>query len=292
MLGPTASGKSEIAIRLAEEMGAEIISVDSMQVYRGMDIGTAKPDREDRARIRHHGVDLVEPSESFSVADFQRVGRSVMESATGPLVIVGGSGLHFRALVDPMQFRPHDAETRARLEELSAQQSLARLLVLDPDAGEHIDLSNPRRVTRALEIAALTGETPSERAATEQQQQLVEYEPLYSFKAIAFDPGEGLNDRVVRRLDSMLDKGLEAEVAGLADDLGRTARQAVGYKELLPVVAGELSLREGVDDARRATLALAKRQRTFFRRDPRLNWLPWSDDADRRLQMAARAMRR
>lgn len=291
MLGPTASGKSETAIRLAEEMAAEIISVDSMQVYRRMDIGTAKPDREDRARVRHHGIDLVDPSESFSVADFQRMGRSVMESATRPLIIVGGSGLHFRALVDPMQFRPHDAETRTRLEDLSEQEGMARLRRLDPEAGDHIDLSNPRRVTRALEIAALTGETPSERAATEEQRRLIEYEPLYSFKAIAFDPGEKLPDRVVGRLDSMLAEGLEAEVARLANDLGRTARQAVGYKQLLPVVAGELSLREGVESARRATLALAKRQRTFFRRDPRLTWLPWSENSEERWQMAVQAMR-
>ena len=291
MLGPTASGKSEVALRFAEEIGAEIISVDSMQVYRRMNIGTAKPDVAERARVCHHGIDLVEPSDAFSVADFQEVGRAALNASDSPMVIAGGSGLHFRALVDPMRFRPHDAEVRTEIEELSHREGVEQLLVLDPDAGRHLDLANPRRVTRALEIAALTGETPTARATGPEQQRLSRYESLFNFKAIALDPDLGLIRRVDQRLSEMLELGLLGEVADLAPELGRTARQAVGYKELLPVVAGEATVEEGMEAARRATLALAKRQRTYFRRDPRLVWLPWSDSADERYRSASEALR-
>ncbi|MDF1595590.1 MAG: tRNA (adenosine(37)-N6)-dimethylallyltransferase MiaA [Acidimicrobiia bacterium] len=291
MLGPTASGKSDVALRLAEDLGAEIISVDSMQVYRRMDIGTAKATLEERKRVRHHGLDLVEPSGVFSVAEYQQIGRAVMENSSVPLVIVGGSGLHFRALVDPLRFRPHDAALKTELEALSPEESVARLKVIDEMAAGHIDLANPRRVTRALEIAELTGETPSSRAVSEEQRSLDAYHPLFAFKAIALDPGPGLARRVTNRLKSMVDAGLVEEVAGLAAEMGRTARQAVGYKELLPVVAGETSLAEGIEAARRATLALVKRQRTYFRRDPRLKWLTWSDDADERYRLAAAGLR-
>lgn len=291
MLGPTASGKSEVALQFAEDIGAEIISVDSMQVYRRMDIGTAKPGPADRARVRHHGIDLVEPSDSFSVAEFQQVGREVIETASVPIVIVGGSGLHFRAVVDPMQFRPHDTAVRAEVEQLTHEEGVTRLLSLDPGAADNIDLSNPRRVTRALEDATLTGETPTSRASSAERRSVTAYEPFLEFKAVALDPGEGLEDRVTRRLDSMVEEGLVDEVGGLADEMGRTARQAVGYKELLPVVAGKIPLSQGVDAARRATLALAKRQRTYFRRDPRLKWLPWINDIDELLRSVREALR-
>ena len=291
MLGPTASGKSEVALRFAEEIGAEIISVDSMQVYRRMNIGTAKPAVAEQARVRHHGIDLVEPSDSFSVADFQEVGRAALNASDAPMVIAGGSGLHFRALVDPMRFRPHDADVRADIEELSHREGVARLMALDADAGRHLDLANPRRVIRALEIAALTGETPTARASGPEQERLSRYESLFDFRAIALDPDLGLTRRVDQRLSEMLESGLLSEVADLAPELGRTARQAVGYKELLPVVAGEVPVEDGMEAARRATLALAKRQRTYFRRDPRLVWLPWSDSADERYRSAAEALR-
>jgi tRNA dimethylallyltransferase len=256
-----------------------------------MDIGTAKPGPADRARVQHHGIDLVEPSDSFSVAEFQQVGRAVIETSSVPIVIVGGSGLHFRALVDPMQFRPHDAAVRAEVEQLTHEQGVTRLLSLDPGAADHIDLSNPRRVTRALEVADLTGETPTALASSAERRSVLAYEPLLEFKAVALDPGEGLKNRVTQRLDSMVEDGLVDEVGAIADEMGRTARQAVGYKELLPVVAGEMALSDGIDAARRATLALAKRQRTYFRRDPRLKWLPWTNDIDELLRSASKALR-
>ncbi len=288
ILGPTASGKSEIGLALAVQHGGSIVSVDSMQVYRGMDIGTAKPTPEERVDVPHYMVDLVEPEDEFTVADFQAAGRCVLHGnvAAGPFWIVGGSGLHFRALVDPMDFPPTDPEVRAGLSGLEHAELTAKLVGVDPDAASHVDLANPRRVVRALEIHELTGDTPSTRATRPEAAALREYRAMVEVRAVGFDPGEALPSRVEERCDRMLAAGLLEEVAVLAGRLGPTARQAVGYKELLPVVAGEIDVDEGRARVVAATLALAKRQRTFFRRDPRIRWLPWSDDPGSRVEQA------
>ncbi len=290
VVGPTASGKSALALSLAEEIGAEIISVDSMQVYRGMDIGTAKPSRQERARVTHHLVDVAEPHEAFTVADTQRLGRAVLQDSGGPLIIAGGTGLAFRAVVDPLEFPGHDREVRAELEALDLAALQQRLQAVDPQAADHVDLANPRRVVRALEVHAVTGLTPSARAASSEAGAVRDYRPAYPFRAIGFDPGDRLEGRVVARFDAMLEAGLLAEVTELAPRLGRTAAQAVGYKELLPVVAGERSLEDGRSDAIAATVAVAGHQRTYFRRDPRIRWLEWDDDPDVRLQRARREL--
>ncbi|MGI9647881.1 MAG: tRNA (adenosine(37)-N6)-dimethylallyltransferase MiaA [Acidimicrobiia bacterium] len=291
MLGPTASGKSEVALALAQDLGAEIVSVDSMQVYRGMDIGTAKPSEDDRASTPHHLIDVVNPDEDFSVADSQRLGRTAIESASGSVIIAGGTGLAFRAIVDPLQFPGQHPEARADLEALELGTLQVRLLEVDPTAGEHIDMANPRRLVRALEVHALTGQTPSERAATSEAAAVRAYESRFQFAAVGFDPGAGLQARAVARFDAMLADGLLDEVAGLASRLGRTAAQAVGYKELLPVVAGETTLDDGRDAAITATLAVAANQRTYFRRDPRIRWLEWDDDAGVRIEAARRELK-
>lgn len=262
-------------------MDGEILSVDSMQVYQGMDIGTAKPSVATRARLRHHLIDLVPPEVEFTVADFQRHGRGVLadlERRAVTAVIAGGSGLHHRALVDPLTFGPTDAALRTELEAAALEDLVTELLGSDPDAGAHVDLANPRRVVRAVEILRLSGETPSVRASRPEMEALRDYRPVVPHRSVGVDPGDALHERVTRRFTSMLQRGLLDEVARLAPRLGRTARQAVGYKELLPVVAGEASLEQGTANAIRATTALAKRQRTFFRRDPRIHWIPWDDD--------------
>ena len=278
---------------LAAEIGGHVLSVDSMQVYRGMDIGTAKPAQEVTALVPHHLIDLAEPEETYTVAAFQSEGLAVVDrldaSATGA-VIAGGSGLHCRALVDPLVFPPTDDGLRARLEAMAPADLVAGLLVADPDAGAHVDLANPRRVLRALEVHTLTGETPSLRAGGDDAAAVRNYAPRIPFVAIGLDPGDALAARVDRRFDAMLAAGLLDEVAALADRLGPTASQAVGYKELIPVVHGLASVEAARSDAVRATLALAKRQRTFFRRDPRIRWLPWHDDAGRRRDEAIRAL--
>lgn len=257
-----------------------------MQVYRGMDIGTAKADTATRERIAHHLIDLVEPAIDFSVAEFQRRGRLALadlERRGVIAVICGGSGLHLRSLVDPLEFPPTDPSIRARLEARDAADSRRRLLAADPGAGEHVDLDNPRRVVRALEVMEITGLTPSDRSRSPAARAVREYTPLAPFVAVGIDPGERLRPRIEQRFDAMLAGGLLDEVQRLLPRLGRVARQAVGYKELIPVVTGDRSLEEGRAAAIAATAALAKRQRTFFRRDPRIEWISWEDDASRRV---------
>jgi tRNA dimethylallyltransferase len=266
---------------LARALEGEILSVDSMQVYRDMDIGTAKPTADQQLAVPHHLLDLAAPEDEFSVAQFQDAGRAALAdvAARGRTAIVaGGSGLHFRALVDPLTFPPTDPEVRSALEAMVLEELQQQLVELDPAAPDHIDMANPRRVLRALEIARVAGEIPSQRAASAEARAVRRYEPLIAFVGLGIDPGDDLEARVTSRFDEMLAAGLLEEVAELGPRLGRTASQAVGYKQLLPVVAGDITPAQGRQHALRATLALAKRQRTFFRRDPRIRWLTWQDD--------------
>ncbi|HEY5578887.1 MAG TPA: tRNA (adenosine(37)-N6)-dimethylallyltransferase MiaA [Acidimicrobiia bacterium] len=282
-MGPTASGKSRIAHRLALGVGAHIVSADSMQVYRGMDVGTAKPTRAEQAEVPYHLLDLVEPETTFTVVDYQAAARSALQSVDqSPVIVVGGSGLHFRSIVDGLDFPPHDPGLRAELEHATEEQRVAELLRLDPDAGDHVDLMNPRRVLRALEVVILTGDAPSARRS-----RLRSYEPALSFVAFGLDPGDQLGPAIDRRLEAMMEEGLLEEVAGLAGRLGRTASQAVGYRQLLPVVRGEMGLEEGLAGTRQATMRLARSQRTLFRRDPRISWLPWANEQSVLEQMRA-----
>jgi tRNA dimethylallyltransferase len=278
-----------VALAIAAAAGAEIVSVDSMQVYRGLDLGTAKPTAEQLARVRHHLIDLADPAAVFSVAEFQRAGREALAGLAKrrvPALIVGGSGLHFRALVDPLEFPPHDPEVRREVEALAPGQAVAALVAADPSAARWVDLANPRRVARALEVLRLTGLTPSARAAGDPAAAVRSYRPLLPVVAVGCDPGEALRARLETRFDAMLADGLLEEVRRLAPALGPTAAQAVGYKELLPVVRGEATLGEGRSRAVAATWSLAGRQRTFFRRDPRLRWQEWDDDPARRAAAA------
>ena len=253
-----------------------------MQVYRGMDIGTAKPTLIERRGVEHHLIDVADPEEEFTVAQYRRLGREVIEEAAVPLIITGGSGLHFRALVDPMSFAPTDDELRADLEERSLDELAARLLEADPGAGSHVDLANKRRVVRALEIVELTGETPSQRAHSAEAEDLRRYVPDVEFTAVGVDPGGTLDERVESRLAEMRQGGLLEEVAKLEHRLGRTARSAVGYREILEHLAGRISLDEAFDAIGQNTRRLARKQRTWFQRDPRIRWIPWMEDtADR-----------
>ncbi len=285
-MGPTASGKSDVALEIAVRFGGEIVSVDSMQVYRGMDIGTAKPTPAEQGRAPHHLVDIVEPSEPFSVAEFQEAGRRAIgeiEGGGATAVIVGGSGLHFRSLVDPLVFPPSDPVIRAELESLGADEAVAMLVAADPRAADVVDLANPRRVVRALEILRVTGRTPSQRYRDPGAAEVREYRSRIPLVVVGLDPGPGLPDRIEQRFDRMLTDGLLGEVRTLGPRLGVTASQAVGYKQLLPVVRGEQDAGEGRRRGIDATRALAGRQRTFFGRDPRVRWIEWHDEGAVRL---------
>ena len=270
-------------MRLAEQLGAEIISVDSMQVYRGMDIGTAKPTMLERRGIPHHLIDVADPEEEFSVARFRRLGRQVLAGTGAPVILItGGSGLHFRALVDPMSFAPTDAGLRAELESRGAEALVEELLAVDPGARSHVDLANPRRVVRAVEIYELTGETPSTRAETALAGSVRRYVPELGFEAVGVDPGADLEHRIERRLSTMRAGGLVDEVRSLAPRMGRTARSAVGYREILAALDDELSLDDAFARAAANTKKLARRQRTWFQRDPRIRWIPWIEDVEQR----------
>ena len=289
VLGPTASGKSGLAMALAAELGGEIVSVDSMQVYRGLDIGTAKASAEDQAAVPHHLIDVADPEETFTAAEHQRLGipaiDQIKERGKLPL-IVGGSGLHFRAVVDPLDFPPSDPDVQSEIQAMTPGDAVLALLAIDPEVARYVDLANSRRVSRALEIHRITGVTPTERSSSAMATAVREYRPRIPLLAIGLDPGDSLPERVESRFDAMLDNGLLDEVRNLEPRLGVTARQGVGYKELLPVVAGEIAIEEGRAAAIRASMALAKRQRTFFRRDPRIRWIPWHDESGRMLEEA------
>ncbi len=255
-----------------------------MQVYRGMDIGTAKPTIIERQGVPHHLIDVVDPEDEFSVAEFRRLGRSVIDHARGPIVISGGSGLHFRALVDPMNFAPTDGDLRAELEATELDDLVGELTAADPEALLHVDLANKRRVVRAVEIYRLTGETPSARAASAEAEEVRKYVPEIEFTAVGVDPG-GLTDaRIERRLDLMRSGGLVAEVKGLRGRLGRTARSAVGYRELLDYLNGKTDLDAAFAEVVANTRKLARKQRTWFQRDPRIRWIPWIEDEDARVE--------
>lgn len=284
-MGPTASGKTELAIRVAERLQAEIISVDSMQVYRGMDIGTAKPTMLERRGIPHHMIDVVEPDQEFSVAEFRRLGRDLIRESTAPaLLITGGSGLHFRALVDPLSFAPTDPRLRSALETEPLPELVADLLRIDPAAGSYVDLANPRRVVRALEIHRLTGETPTLRSESARAEQVRRYVPEIDFVAVGVDPGSALPSRVERRVARMQQGGLVEEVRRLAPRLGRTARRAVGYRQVLEALKGKTSIPEALQRVAADTKRLARKQRTWFQRDPRIRWIPWLEDEGSRLE--------
>jgi tRNA dimethylallyltransferase len=249
-----------------------------------MDVGTAKPTIIERRGVVHHLIDIADPEDEFSVADYRRLGRAVIESAETPLIITGGSGLHFRALVDPMSFAPTDRGLRAELEDRSLGDVVTELTSLDSDAGSHVDLANKRRAVRALEIARLTGETPSRRALSSEAGDVRRYVPDLEFTAVGVDPGSAIDTRIDRRLEEMRSGGLVDEVSGLAARLGRTARSAVGYREVLDHLAGETTLDEAFASIGRSTRKLARKQRTWFQRDPRIRWIPWIEDESKRVE--------
>jgi len=278
-----------IAEAAAERFGTSILSVDSMQVFRGMDIGTAKPSKAVRARVVHHMIDVAEPSDGFSVMEFQRQGRRALDDGQhtdARTIIVGGSGLHFRSIVDPLTFAPTDAQIRIELEAMSLDELRETLLGIDSTAPEVLDMHNPRRVIRAIEVWRISGQTPSERAGSVESEAVRAYRPLIEHVSFGFDPVDLSSERIEERFRTMLEEGLLEEVEALAAVIGRTASQAVGYKELLRVVSGDKEIGAASAETIRATRALVRRQRTFFRRDPRIEWIPWQDDEHARIESA------
>jgi tRNA dimethylallyltransferase len=277
LVGPTASGKSQAGVMLARRVGAQIVSVDSMLIYRGMDVGTAKPPRHERGDVPHHLIDVVEPSEPFSVADFQRLARAavvcIVDQGAAPL-LVGGSGLYFRAVTDPLEFPGTDPLVRRELElvgqAVGSNRMHERLQAVDPRAAGKIEPGNLRRTIRAIEVVAITGRPFSEFARAWDQ-----YGTERVRVAGVSMPREVLDARIERRIAAMLEAGFVEEVRGLVErglDRWLTARQAIGYAEMTAYLAGRRSFEEAVADTIARTRALARRQLAWFRRDPRVRW--------------------
>jgi tRNA dimethylallyltransferase len=283
LVGPTAAGKSDLAVDVALSLGAEVVSADSMQIYRGMDIGTAKLPATSRRGVPHHLLDLLDVGEPVTVAEFQGWAREAVSDCRqrGVVpVVVGGSALYLLAVLDEFHFPGTDADVRARLEaelEVSGAADLhRRLLALDPVAGSAILPGNGRRIVRALEVMELTGEPF--RAS------LPEY--VYAFSPvvqIGLDvPRDVLDVRIEQRVARMWSAGFVDEVRRLERDglrEGRTASRALGYRQVLGFLAGETDEQTARSETVRLTRRFARRQLTWFRRDPRIRWLPFDDPA-------------
>ena len=281
VVGPTAAGKSALSIALACELGGEVVNADSMQLYRGMDIGTAKLTLAERSGIPHHLLDIWDVTQPAAVAEYQRLARAAIEDIAGrgrvPL-LVGGSGLYIRAVLEEFDFPGTDPQLRARLEaelsEFGPAVLHARLAELDPGAAERILPSNGRRIVRALEVIELTG-APFTAA-------LPEPAPHYESVQIGVDRDTAaLDERIATRVDLMWAAGLLDEVRalekkGLRD--GRTASHALGYQQALAELDGRLTEAEAKDETVRSTRRFVRRQRSWFRRDPRIHWLDGASD--------------
>lgn len=273
VVGPTAAGKSDLAVDIALRLGGECINSDSMQLYRGMDIGTAKLSKAEQRGVPHHLLDIWDVTVTASAAEYQRLVRPLIESIAVP-VLVGGSGLYVRAALDELEFPGTSAEIRTRLEaELAAGEPLyERLKDLDPTAAAAILPSNGRRIVRALEVIELTGRPFS---AT-----MPSYDAVYPSVQIGLDvPRPELDARIELRVERMWQAGLVEEVRGLLGQglaEGRTAGRALGYAQVLRFLEGEWSEEQAMAETVRATRRFARRQESWFRRDPRVVWLPYN----------------
>jgi tRNA dimethylallyltransferase len=275
LVGPTASGKTEASLVLAERLGAEILSVDAMVVYRGMDAGTAKPTAEQRERVPHHLLDLADPTEPFSVATYQAAAREAVadiERRGRRPLLVGGSGLYFRAVVDDLVFPGTDPSVRSALEAEAEAVAIGpgglyhRLKESDPAAASRIEPANVRRTVRALEVAAVTGRAFSSFAAAWDRY------PPERVRAAGIDiPREVLHRRIDERVTAMW-PDLLRESAALPTEAAVTSSQAIGYTEAAAIRAGTLTTDEALQLVTRRTRNLARRQMAWFRRDPRIRW--------------------
>jgi len=275
VVGPTATGKSDLAIALALRLGGEVIGADASQLYRGMDIGTAKVPVEDRHGIVHHQLDVLDVTQEASVAAYQRHTRADIEAVLARHrvpVVAGGSGLYVRAALDRLEIPPTDPEVRAalqqRLDETGVAPLLAELRAADPRAADAIEPNNARRVVRALEVIALTGRPFS---ATMPTRELVRPTVLVGLRT----DREALDDRIDRRARRMFDAGLVEETRALVDlglRQGRTASRAVGYAQALAVIDGTMAPADAVADTVLRTRRLVRRQESWFGADPRVVW--------------------
>ena len=281
LIGPTASGKSALALEVARRRpGVELVSMDSMALYRGMDIGTATPGAGTRAEVPHHLLDVADPSEEYTVSTFQAAARAALEDITGRgcrAILVGGTGLHIRSVVDDLEIPGRYEDVRSELEaEPDTLLLHRRLSDSDPVAAGRMEPTNRRRVLRALEVTLGAGRPFSSFGPG------LDRYPETSFTQVGLRlPHDLLDQRITERFARMMDEGFLEEVVGLLAGSGgfsHTAAQALGYRELAAHLRGECTLDEAVEDAVAATRRFARRQERWFRRDPRITWLDVGED--------------
>lgn len=276
--GATATGKSALSVSLAQAIDAEIINADSMQVYKGMDIGTAKISSEERQGISHHMLDVLHVNEDSTVAWYQSAAREKIDeihSRGKNVVLVGGTGLYIKSVIDELNFPDTDPMVRHTLnkeaEELGIDAMFARLEKLDPAAALAIDRANLRRIIRALEVIEITGQPFTANLPREES---VRYPQARQFGLVM--DRELLSERIDERVNKMFEQGLVAEVAHLIDSglmQGRTAQRALGYSQVISHLQGEISLEAAIEETKRATRQYARRQETWFSRDARIKWI-------------------
>jgi len=276
--GATATGKSDLAVELAKELKGHIVNADSMQLYKGMDIGTAKLSMEERQGIKHHLIDVLSVKEEASVAQYQSDARSIIDQLLEqsiPAIVVGGTGLYIKSILDDLNFPDTDPEVREKIakqaEELGADVMHARLAKLDPAAAAAIPKENLRRVVRALEVIEITGKPFTAnlpRAGAS-------YYPDAKQFGLVMDRDD-LKARIDRRVDLMWSEGFVGEVRALIEKgitTGKTAKAALGYNQIISFLEGRISESEAMEETKRATRAYARRQETWFSRDARIKWL-------------------
>lgn len=279
--GPTASGKTALAVELAKELNGEVVSCDSMQVYKRMDIGTAKPTMEEMQGIPHHMIDVAEPDEDFSVSRYCCMAAPIVDDIVArgkTAIIAGGTGLYMDSLMRGNAFAPFPSTgVRERLEAQADSEGmeamLSRLSSIDPEAAARLHLSDRKRIIRALEVYLETGQTITEH---NRRTQLIppKYSPLWL--GLDFDDRAELYRRIDARVDLMLEMGLIAEIQGLlASGIPPkcTAMQAIGYKEFVSALHGEETIAQAAEEVKKSSRHYAKRQLTWFRRNPNLHWL-------------------
>jgi tRNA dimethylallyltransferase len=292
VVGATAAGKTGLSLDLADRLGGEVVNTDAMQVYRGMDVGTAKLAVDERRAIPHHLLDLLDVTEALTVAEFQQWARAaiaeIRERRRSP-VLVGGSALYTRAVLDRFDFPGTEPEVRRALEVELAQVGPAalhaRLATADPDAAARILPDNGRRIVRALEVVTITGR-PFSASLPERV-----YADQHSIQIGVDIDRPTLDERIAVRVRQMFDNGLVEEVRSLLDaglEQGRTARTAIGYREVTSYLRGELSLDEAVEQTTTATRRFSRRQDSWFRKDPRVVWVRGDDPS--RVEQAVEAV--
>jgi tRNA dimethylallyltransferase len=282
--GPTATGKSDLALEVAAEYNGEIVNADSMQLYRGMDIGTAKLTVEERQGIPHHLLDILDVSEDASVAKYQELARGAIDEIIGrgkAAILVGGTGLYIKAVIDEMNFPETDPEIRQKLEaeaeSLGTAELYSRLRILDAEAATAIEPANTRRIIRALEVIEATGEPYSANLPSDTS---LRYPEAFHF-GLAMERSN-LAPRIERRVHLMWEKGLVAEVEHLISQgllLGKTAQRAIGYAQVISLLAGEITEAQAIEETIVATRQYVRRQETWFKRDQRIQWI--SEDVSR-----------